>query len=88
VASAASRTWHTSLIVLPPRKPALQIDGELAQLHADAVTALGRLDIAATMVPNWFLYGFVRKEVLISSQIEGTALPLPDKDARWKPTTA
>jgi Fic family protein len=32
------------------------------------------------MVPNthWFLYGFVRKEAVITSQIEGTQATLPD----------
>ena len=32
------------------------------------------------MVPNthWFLYGFVRKEAVITSQIEGTQVTLPD----------
>ena len=32
------------------------------------------------MVPStdWFLYGFVRKEAVITSQIEGTQATLPD----------
>ena len=28
--------------------------------------------------PNWFLYGFVRKEAVITSQIEGTQATLED----------
>ena len=65
---------------LPPRKPPLQIQGKLADLHADALAALSRLTIAGGMVPstNWFLYGFVRKEAVISSQIEGTQATLED----------
>jgi len=65
---------------LPPRKPPLLVDGELAELHAEAVSALGRLAVAGAMVPSagWFLYGFVRKEAVISSQIEGTQATLVD----------
>lgn len=65
---------------LPPQKPLLRIEGELAQLHADAVSAVRQLNIAAAMVPspNWFLYGFVRKEAVVSSQIEGTQATLED----------
>ncbi len=65
---------------LPPQKPPLVIDGALAQLHAEAVAAIGRLDIAGAMVPSpdWFLYGFVRKEAVVSSQIEGTQATLQD----------
>ncbi|MHC4715974.1 MAG: Fic family protein [Planctomycetota bacterium] len=63
---------------LPPRRPRLQVEGALAELHADALAALGRLSIAGAMVPSpeWFLYGFVRKEALVSSQIEGTQATL------------
>ena len=65
---------------LPPKKPLLRIKGKLAALQADAMAALGRLAIAGAMVPSpdWFLYGFVRKEAVISSQIEGTQATLED----------
>ena len=65
---------------LPPKNPPLVIDGELARIHANAVASVGRLDVAGTMVPSpgWFLYGFVRKEALVSSQIEGTQATLED----------
>lgn len=65
---------------LPPRKPSLEIEGDLAALHAGATAAVGRLEVAGTMVPSpdWFLYGFVRKEAVISSQIEGTQATLED----------
>ncbi len=41
---------------------------------------MGRLAVAGQMVPSaaWFLYGFVRKEAVISSQIEGTQATLQD----------
>ena len=65
---------------LPPRDPPLCMDGELATLHRDALAALDQLNVAGAMVPspNWFLYGFVRKEAVISSQIEGTQATLQD----------
>lgn len=65
---------------LPPQKPLLHLDGDLARLHADALAAIGRLEVAGAMVPSpdWFLYGFVRKEAVVSSQIEGTQATLQD----------
>ena len=41
---------------------------------------MARLGVAGTMVPDadWFLYGFVRKEAVITSQIEGTQATLKD----------
>jgi Fic family protein len=65
---------------LPPRDPPLVVEGQLASALAEANAALGRLAVAGKMVPNaeWFLYGFVRKEAVISSQIEGTQATLHD----------
>lgn len=65
---------------LPPTKPPLVLTGKLEELHHDAVSALGRLAVAGAMVPSaqWFLYGFVRKEALVSSQIEGTQATFAD----------
>jgi len=65
---------------LPPKEPPLIVEGELAKLHTDALAAIGQLAVAGSMVPSakWFLYGFVRKEAVISSQIEGTQATLMD----------
>ncbi len=65
---------------LPPANPPLALDDETRRSLSDAMSALGKLAIAADMVPNadWFLYGFVRKEALITSQIEGTQATLQD----------
>jgi Fic family protein len=65
---------------LPPRRPPLQISADLHRSLADATAAIGKLEVAAAMVPStgWFLYGFVRKEALVSSQIEGTQATLQD----------
>lgn len=65
---------------LPPRNPDLRVSGEIERLHAEALTGLARLDVVGRMVPStsWFLYGFVRKEAVISSQIEGAQATLRD----------
>ncbi|MHB1191936.1 MAG: Fic family protein [Longimicrobiales bacterium] len=63
---------------LPPRDPPLEITGELEARLRAAEEALVRLDLAAALVPDleWFIYGFVRKEAVLSSQIEGTQTSL------------
>ncbi len=65
---------------LPPAKPALVLDDPLSRRLEIAVQALARLELAGEMVPSldWFLYGFVRKEAVLSSQIEGTQATLLD----------
>ena len=65
---------------LPPADPPLALDSRLAALHAEALAAIGKLGVAGAMVPSaqWFLYGFVRKEAVISSEIEGTQATLQD----------
>ncbi len=67
-------------VSLPPKNPPLVLDGAMAALHAEAVAAIGQLGVAGAMVPSaeWFLYGFVRKEALVSSEIEGTQATLQD----------
>ncbi len=65
---------------LPPRDPPIVVEGPVAAALAEGNAALGRLAVAGAMVPSaeWFLYGFVRKEAVISSQIEGTQATLHD----------
>lgn len=65
---------------LPPARPALVIDSKLESRLRTAEQALLRLDLAGEMVPSldWFIYAFVRKEAVISSQIEGTQASLVD----------
>jgi len=64
---------------LPPSPP-LDPDGEVAALIHRATLELARLNVASKMVPSpeWFLYGFVRKEAILTSQIEGTLATLTD----------
>ena len=64
---------------LPPNPP-LQMDGTLNQALAEAMLALGRLDGISSLLPDpdRFLYAYVRKEAVLSSQIEGTQSSLSD----------
>ena len=64
---------------LPPSHPPLALDPSKALLSR-AEHAVARLDLAGDMVPSldWFIYAFVRKEAVVSSQIEGTEATLDD----------
>ena len=64
---------------LPP-KPALALDGNLQRALEPALLSLGRLDSLATLLPNTtlLLYAYIRKEAVLSSQIEGTQSSLSD----------
>ena len=64
---------------LPPANPPLALDSSRDVLFR-AEQALTRLDLAGEMVPSldWFIYAFVRKEAVVSSQIEGTEATLDD----------
>lgn len=63
---------------LPPNPPVL-LEGELARLHETAAFALGRLDGASAQLdPERLLYMYVRKEAVLTSQIEGTQSTLSD----------
>jgi Fic family protein len=65
---------------LPPRDPPLDLDGELAPLLARATEQVRLLELAGDLVPSieWFVYAFVRKEAVLSAQIEGTQATLMD----------
>ena len=58
---------------LPPDPP-VEVSGSLQSLLSEADYALGRLDGAILTLPNpdLFVYMYVRKEAVLSSQIEGT----------------
>ena len=64
---------------LPPDPP-LEVDAEIQTLLERATLALGRLDGLTSVLPdpNLFLYSYVRKEAVLSSQIEGTQSTLSD----------
>jgi Fic family protein len=64
---------------LPPDPP-FDLDLDLQRLLEAANQALGRLDGITLLLPDptLFLYAFIRKEAVLSSQIEGTMSSLSD----------
>ena len=64
---------------LPP-EPKVSLEGDLQEIHDEANRALGRLDGVSAILPDpgLFLYLYVRKEAVLSSQIEGTQSSLSD----------
>ncbi len=64
---------------LPPNEPKLA-EAFLVESQAAAVMALNRLSAVAGLVPSvdWWLYSAIRKEALLTSQIEGTQATLVD----------
>lgn len=64
---------------LPPDPP-LDLSGTRQRLVERATLALGRLDSVSTLLPDpqLFLYAYVRREAVFSSQIEGTQSSLSD----------
>ncbi len=64
---------------LPP-VPALEISPNLQESIDRALLALGRLDSISILLPDMslFLYMYIRKEAVLSSQIEGTQSSLSD----------
>ena len=64
---------------LPPSRPALAIESYDAGVRA-AELALARLSGVSGLAPSveWLLYSAIRKEALLTSQIEGTQATLTD----------
>jgi Fic family protein len=64
---------------LPPA-PALDLSGGHQRLLERALLACGRLDGVTALLPDpeLFLYAYVRREAVLSSQIEGTQSSLSD----------
>ncbi len=75
--SAGYRAFYPS--PLPP-DPSVKVEGALQTLLSQADRALGRLDGSITTLPNpdLFVMMYVRKEAVLSSQIEGTQSSLQD----------
>jgi Fic family protein len=65
---------------LPPTDPPLRYDEDLQELLSKANLSLGRLDGSISTLPNpdLFVFMYVRKEAVLSSQIEGTQSSLND----------
>ena len=64
---------------LPPDPPLALTDARQRLLER-ATLALGRLDSITVLLPepNLFLYAYIRREAVLSSQIEGTKSSLAD----------
>lgn len=64
---------------LPPTQPELAVDSHQA-LNTAAEQALARLAAVGGLVPSvdWLLYSAIRREALLTSQIEGTQATLVD----------
>ncbi len=65
---------------LPPKNPPLEWSPALRDKFDRANQMLGRLDSVSVLLPDrdLFLYAYVRKEAVLSSQIEGTQSSLSD----------
>lgn len=63
-----------------PLPPIIELDNDLVEKLVTANSELARLDTVAKLIPNieLFISMYVRKEALISSQIEGTQCTLDD----------
>ena len=74
-------TGYRAFVPAPlPPKPPVRIEGELQAALSTADRALGRLDGSVQTLPNpdLFVFMYVRKEAVLSSQIEGTQSSLQD----------
>jgi Fic family protein len=74
-------TGYRAFIPAPlPPDPPLVLDAKLTELLSRADRALGRLDGSVLTLPNpdLFVFMYVRKEAVLSSQIEGTQSSLQD----------
>ena len=74
-------TGYKAFIPAPlPPEPSINMDQELWTLLSQADRALGRLDGSTDALPNpdLFVFMYVRKEAVLSSQIEGTQASLMD----------
>jgi Fic family protein len=74
-------TGYRAFIPAPlPPEPPVELGGELQGLLSQADRALGRLDGSVQTLPNpdLFVFMYVRKEAVLSSQIEGTQSSLQD----------
>ena len=78
--STAGETVRAFVPAPLPPEPPLALDATLQALHERALLACGRLDGVSSHLPNpeLFLYAYVRREALFSSQIEGTQSSLSD----------
>lgn len=74
-------TGYRAFIPRPlPPDPEIVFDLEMQALHSEAVRELGRLEGSIQTLPNpdLFVFMYVRKEAVLSSEIEGTQASIND----------
>jgi Fic family protein len=78
--SAASDPFKAFIPKPLPPDPSLLLNNEIQDLLEKATLALGRLDGVTSLLPDTYLftYFYVRKEAVLSSQIEGTQSTLEE----------
>ena len=78
--SSGGETYYTFYPKALPPDPPLLIEASTQELLDTANQALGRLDGITLLLPDpdQFLYAYIRKEAVLSSQIEGTQSSLSD----------
>ena len=77
----AQSTGYKAFIPTPlAPNPPIQIEGEIQHLLTNANIAIGKMDTMGYLAPNLehIIAVYVRKEALLSSQIEGTQASLED----------
>ncbi|MCD4823892.1 MAG: Fic family protein [Phycisphaerae bacterium] len=72
--STTSEVFHAFVPVPLALENPIELSGKDTRLLGEANQALGRLDGVASILPDvsLFLYTYIRKEAVLSSQIEGT----------------
>jgi len=80
VTNIAGETVRAFVPLPLPPVPSLEVAGVRQVLLERATLAVGRLDSISTLLPDphLFLYSYVRREAVLSSQIEGTQSSLSD----------
>jgi Fic family protein len=80
MSSVASESYRAFVPPPLPPQPPIDLVAPLPGLLAKASMAVGRLNGAADVLPDssLFLYYYIRKEAVLSSQIEGTQSSLSD----------
>ncbi len=78
--TVGGETWKAFVPLPLPPEPMLVLDADLQTRLQRAAVALGKLDSATDFLPDpaLFLYSYVRKEAVLSSQIEGTQSTLDE----------
>lgn len=86
-------TGYRAFIPAPlPPEPSIALGGPIPALLSQAERELGRLDGSVITLPDpdLLVYGYIRKEAVLSSQIEGTQSSLQDllrAEAEWMDET-